>query len=115
MTLADKLIYYQFRFEYGISKVGIYVAIINLGLLIVANLTLKGIFFPIWGIIPIAIILVIVFTIAGDFLIKYNVAGRLTSHFNKTTNPEFVVMMEQVNRIENALGIGEEQLTWEIP
>jgi len=115
MTLADTIIHYQFRFEYGIGKAGVYLSIINLGLLIVANLTLKEIFFPMWGIVPIAIILAVTFTVIGDFLIKYNVAGRLNSHMNRTANPEFLMMMEQINRIESALGIGEEVLTWEIP
>lgn len=114
MTLADTIIYYQFRFEYGIGKMGIYLAILNLGLLVVANLTLKGIFFPIWGIIPIAIILVVFFTLFGIVLVKYNVMGRLNSHTNRW-NPEFVQLVEKIDRIGNALGIAEEPLTWEIP
>jgi len=115
MTIVDTIIHYQFRFEYGIGKMGIYLAIVNLGLLVVANLTLKGIFFPIWGIVPIAIILVIVFTLFGIVLVKYNVMGRLQSHSNRYGNPEFVELMGKIERIENALGIKEEPLTWEIP
>jgi hypothetical protein len=100
LKIIDRLIQYQFWFEYGIGKFGIYIGIVNLALLIVANLTLKGLFFPMWGIIPVFFIVVISGIIFGYYLMKYNVASRLQSHANQCANPELQELLTRLRSIE---------------
>ena len=110
MTLIDHLIDYQFWFEYGIGKFGIYIGIVNLALLIIANLTLKGIFFPIWGAIPVAIGVVITGVAFGYYLIKKDVASRLQSRANQNANPELNRLLDTMDRIEAKIDALEKKL-----
>lgn len=103
MTLADRIIPYQFWFEYGIGKFGVYLAIINLGLLITTLFTVKGIFFPTWGIVPIGIGLVVFCMTFGWFLDTRNVMGRLNSHMNRKGNPEFAKLCADVEEMKKML------------
>jgi hypothetical protein len=100
LTIAKKLIECQFLFELGIGKFGIYIGIVNLALLITANLTLKGIFFPMWGIIPVALGVVATGVLFGYYLVKHNVASQLQSHANQKANPELQGIIETLRRIE---------------
>jgi hypothetical protein len=110
VTVIDKLIQYQFWFEYGIGKFGIYIGILNLTLIIIANLTLKGIFFPLWGAIPIAIMVVITGVVFGYYLITGDVASRLQSHANQNANPELNRLLDTMDRIEAKIDALEKKL-----
>jgi hypothetical protein len=110
MTFGDTLVHYQLRFEYGISKMGMYFAIINLGLLVIANLTLKGIFFPLWGMIAVVIGLVIFCTFLGEFLIRYGVGAALQSKANQSMNPEISGIVKTLERLEGKIDILEAQV-----
>lgn len=110
MTITDHLIDYQFWFEYGIGKFGIYIGIVNLALLIIANLTLKGIFFPIWGAIPVALGVVITGIAFGYYLIKKDVASRLQSRANQNANPELNRLLDTMDRIEAKIDALEKKL-----
>jgi hypothetical protein len=117
LTVADRIIQYQFWFEYGIGKLGVYLAILNLGLLTVTTFTVKGFFFPAWGIVPIAIAVIVFCTSLGWFLATRRVMARLNSHMNQTGNPEFITLIETVDRLEekvNWLCREPEPLMWEI-
>jgi hypothetical protein len=103
VTFADKFITYQFWFEYGIGKFGVYLAVINIGLLVTTLLTVKGIYFPVWSVIPIGIGLILFCTTFGWFLDTYNVMGRLNSHMNRKGNPEFVKICADVEEIKKML------------
>ena len=100
MKPIEHLVDYQFWFEYGIGKFGIYIGIVNLALLITANLTLKGIFFPIWGIVPVGIAVVITGIAFGYYLIKKDVASKLQSRANQHMNPELQELLGGLRRIE---------------
>jgi hypothetical protein len=101
LTIIERLIEYQFWFEYGIGKFGIYIGIVNLALLITANLTLKGVFFPMWGIVPVAGAVVVTGVLFGYYLIKNDVASKLQSHANQNMNPELQGIIESYKRIED--------------
>ena len=110
MKLIEHLVDYQFWFEYGIGKFGIYIGIVNLALLITANLTLKGIFFPIWGIVPVIAAVVITGVAFGYYLVKKNVASRLQSRANQHMNPELQELLERIRRIESKTDAMQMQL-----
>lgn len=104
MTLAYTIIKYQFWFEYGLGKAGLYLGVINLGLLITTMFTVKGIYIPVWMFIPLGIVVVFVFIGIGYFLDTRNVLGRLISHQNrKGRNPEFGKLCEDVERMEERM------------
>ena len=111
MTRVDRFIPYQFWFEYGIGKLGIYIGMVNLGLLIVTMLTVKGIYFPVWSIIPIAIAIVLFCTFFGWFLDTYNIMGRLGSHMNQRGNPELLILLESMARLERKIDELEIKIT----
>lgn len=102
MTLMETLIHYQFLFEYGIGKFAVYLNIVNLGLILITLFTVKGISFPIWGIVPIAIALVIACTAFGYYLQEYKVIEKLFGHTNKN-NKEFNDLVDAVARIEKKI------------
>jgi hypothetical protein len=103
VTFADRFITRMFWFEYGIGKFGIYLAVINIGLLVTTLLTVKGIYFPVWSVVPIGIGLILFCTVFGWFLDTRNVMGRLNSHMNRKGNPEFVKICADVEEIKKML------------
>jgi hypothetical protein len=109
MTLADRIIPYQFWFEYGIGKVGVYFAIISIGLSITTLLTVKGMFFPLWGFIPLGIVLVVFCMMFGYFLDTRNIMGRLNSHMNRKGNPEFIEILDTLHRLEEKVDAMEKK------
>lgn len=103
MTLMDTLIHWQFRFELGMGKAGFYVTLITLMLTLTTLMIVKGIFFPAWATIPLAILLMAALMIFGFYLETYNVIARLNSHMNRKGNPEFVTLIETVDRMEKKI------------
>lgn len=103
MTLVDRLIVMEFWFEYGISKLSIFMGLATLGLSLTTLLTVKGIFFPLWGFLPIAVLMYFSAMTLGYFLDTRNVMGRFNSHMNRKGNPEFVKMIEDVDEIKRLL------------
>jgi hypothetical protein len=103
MTLVDRIIPYQFWFEYGVGKLWLYFSLVTLGISITTLLTVKGIFFPTWGIIPIAITVIVICTAFGWFLDTYQIMGRLTSHMNRKGNPEFDEICKDIKDIKKML------------
>lgn len=100
MTLADTIIGYQFWFEYGLQKAGLYVGIVSIGMTAITLLTVKGIYVPIWMFFPMGAAMVLFFVFLGYFLDTRNVMGRLISHQNrKDRNPEFGKLCENVENL----------------
>ena len=102
MTVADFLIHQQFRFELGTSKISYYVSLLSLGIAITTLLTVKGIFAPIWAIVPLAFLMVIAIVIFGFFLERKDVIARLNTHMNMV-NPQFLNLLESIDRIEKKI------------
>jgi phosphate/sulfate permease len=102
MTFADFLIHQQFRFEIGTGKIGYYVSLLSLGIAITTLLTVKGIFVPLWAIVPLAIVMVIGIVIFGYYLERKDVIARLNTHMNMA-NPLFLELVESVDRIEKKI------------
>lgn len=99
MTLVELIIDLEFWFEYGIAKFGFYISIANFVLMVTTLLTVKGIFFPVWGIIPVGVALASCIVIIGYFLDTRRIMGRLNSRMNTRGNPEFLKMIDDVNEI----------------
>ena len=99
MTFADFLIHQQFRFELGMSKVGFYVTLVSFGMMATTLLTVKGIFFPVWAIVPLAGSLMVGLLAFGYYLETRDVIDRLNTHMN-TNNPQFLELLESIERIE---------------
>jgi glucan phosphoethanolaminetransferase (alkaline phosphatase superfamily) len=99
VTLADFIIHQQFRFELGVSKIGFYVTLVSFGMMLATMLTVKGIFFPVWAIVPLAGSLLLGLLAFGYYLETYDVIDRLNTHMN-TNNPQFLELLESIDRIE---------------
>jgi len=110
MTFVDKLILIQFRFELGMSKVGYYVTLFTFGMMITTMLTVKGIYVPVWAIVPIALTMLVGLFIFGTYLDIYNVIARINSHMNQRGNPEFATLIETVDRLEKKIDKLEKML-----
>jgi hypothetical protein len=110
MTLADRLIHMQFRFELGMAKIGFYVGLVNMGLMLATYLTVKGISFPSWALIPLIVGLVTSLLVLGYYLEIYNVMGRLNSHMNTKANPEFMDLLATIDRLETKIDSIEAKL-----
>lgn len=110
MTLVDKLIHQQFRFELGMAKLGFYVALLNLMITLTTLLTVKGIFVPIWLMVPFTGFLILFLLVFGYYLETYNVIARLNSHMNRKGNPEFVTLIETIDRMEKKIDDLQERL-----
>jgi phosphate/sulfate permease len=102
MTLADFIIHQQFRFEMGTGKIGYYISLLSLGVAITTLLTVKGIFVPIWAIVPLAVAMVLGIVIFGYYLEQKDVIARLNTHMNQN-NPQFLELVKAIDRIENKL------------
>ena len=109
MTVADFLIHQQFRFELAMGKVGSYVALVSLGMMVTTLLTVKGIYFPIWAIVPFAAAMLLGLLVFGYHLEQQNVIARMNTHMNQN-NPQFLELVGAIDRIERKIERLEEKL-----
>lgn len=103
MTLTDKALPYYIWFTQGFAVGSIFIGIVNVGMLFVTLMTVKGIYLPSW-IIPIAVIvLVICFISIGWFFEKYDIWTRINSHYNTRQNQQIKDILTSLEKIEEKL------------
>ena len=105
MTLTDNLITIRFYFQQGWGEIGTYVGLATFGLMVMANLTLKGIYFPVWGLIPVAIACLVVGVALGWFMVTRDITQRANSRMTLMCNKEFKEVMDDIKAIKEKLDI----------
>lgn len=108
MTLVDKLIPQYVRFQWGYGYVSLLMALISFGMSLVTMLTVKGIDIPAWTLLIIGGLVVMGCTMVGYCFEKQDIQNRITSHANKTANPEFKQVCKDIALIKKHLGINDE-------
>ena len=100
MTLTDSLIPYYVRFQWGYGYISLLLALASFGMSIITMITVKGIYIPLW-LIPVVGCLVILLCVGiGYFCEKFDIQNRMSSHSNKTSNPEFKKLCEDIEMIK---------------
>jgi hypothetical protein len=107
MTLMDHLIPARIWFNLGYGEISIVMSAVSMGMSFVTLLTVKGINVPLWLIGVIGMAVMIVAVTIGYFYQRYNITGRMNSHFNRTMNPEINDIHQDLKLIKKQLGIPE--------
>ena len=108
MTFVDRLIPQYVRFQWGYGYVSLVMALISFGMSMITMLTVKGIYISIWVLGLIGAVILLACTGIGYYLEKRDVQNRITSHMNKTANPEFKQMCRDIALIKKQLGVKDE-------
>jgi hypothetical protein len=99
MTFADRLIPYYWWFKSGFAETSLPLSMVNLALLIITMLTVRGINIPLL-MLPVIAGAVILFCIGvGWFFETYGITGRLNSRITTKQNPEIYEMCQNVKKI----------------
>lgn len=103
MTFTDWLIPQFVRFQWGYGYISLGLAILSFGMSIVTMLTVKGIYIPMWMLILVGLAGIDCCLILGYFCEKFDIQNRMSSHSNKTANPEFKKLCDDIEVIKRKL------------
>jgi hypothetical protein len=99
ITITDKMIPYYVRFLWGFGYIGVFIGLVNFGMILITTITVKGFYIPLW-VIPIVGAAVILFcTGVGYYFEKYDIQKRIASHSNRNANTEFAQQCAEVKEI----------------
>jgi len=103
MTVTDTLIPYGAWFIIGFTYFSMVFSLVNIGMLAVTMLTVKGISIPLWSIIFIVVVMSGFLMFVGWFGEKHNIIGRLVGHQNMRMNNEFARVVRDVQWIREEM------------
>ena len=99
MTFTDTIIPYYYWFKSGFGEISLPMGLINLALLIVTMMTVKGIYIPMWIIPIIAVVVIIGCTFVGWFFQHYEINGRIATLVIQKQNPELDQLCKGVKEL----------------
>lgn len=100
MTLVDTIIPYYYWFKNGFGEISVPMALVNLALLVVTMITVKGIYIPLWIVPIIAVVVICACVGVGWFFEKYDINSRIATHVTKKQNPMLNEMFEILKKME---------------
>jgi hypothetical protein len=105
LTLTDKAIPYWVWFTMGFAVVSMMLGIANFGLIVVAVITLKGLYIPAWAVVVIGLAVAAFCVGVGWFFIRYDIQNRITHYLNANANPQINQIQDDLNAIKKRLEI----------
>ncbi len=103
MTTADKLIPFYFWFKSGFGEISVPIAFINMSVLIITMLTVKGFFVTMWFIPVIGAGVIGTCVFVGWFFQHYQITSRTSTMINQKMNPEIKQISDDVKMIKEML------------
>lgn len=105
MTLTDILIPVYYWFKSGFGEISVPIAFVNMAILIVTILTVKGFFITMWLIPIIGLTAVMICILVGWFFQHYAITSRTATMINQKMNPEIKQISDDIKLMKKQMGL----------